>query len=418
MMYLYRQSGAGTLFVRSDSGAEAWVSVQNGRAVAARTTDGGADLLQALLPACGFMTGEFAFYDGDHLETVDGSLSGAPTITGSLDPYSLLYASLRDHARDDMVDAVLARYPFAKLSLPRDRDVDRLNLDEDDKAVVDSLRLTPASIDEVTMSSALPGLHTRRLLYALLVTHMLTPEETRATDLYKSQVDMDSPVSMQAPAPSPPAPSPARSARTTLTDAQRANVVAEPKPGAPRVVIKPPVAGTVNDVASASMPAWVRLISMRPPGAPSGDPRKTGDFGQVRAPSPLRGSLATAPNDPAAKRRRAEQLMQGSRFAEALALIDELIGAEPADAKLHGLRARSLFEVHRTDGELPRAVMDAVKRAHELDADEANAYFVRGLLYKQVGEMQKAVVCWKRALQTDAKHIDALREVRLAQMRK
>ena len=111
--------------------------------------------------------------------------------------------------------------------------------------------------------------------------------------------------------------------------------------------------------------------------------------------------------------------MQSSRFTDALSLLDELIASEPTDAKLHGWRARALFEVHRTEKDgLPRSVLDAVKKAHELDSDEANAYFVRGLLYKQVGENQKAVACWKRALLTEPNHIDALREVRLALMRK
>jgi tetratricopeptide (TPR) repeat protein len=410
MMYLYRQSGAGTLFVRSGSGAEAWIRVRGGRAIAARTTEGGASLMQALMPACGFTSGEFAFYDGDHLETVDGSLASAPTISGSLDPYALLYASLRDHTRDDMVEGVLARYPFAKLKLPKDRDIGRLGLDEIDKLVVEPLRKAPATIDQIIANAQLPALHTRRLLYALLVTHMLAPEETRSTDLYRSQVDLDVEDNGRAATP----------LRVSTVEAPRPGTPpSEGKPAAPRVVIKPPVAGTVNEVGSATMPAWQRLISMRPPGAPSADPRKTGDFTPVRAPSPLRASLATPLNDPAAKRRRVEQLMQGSRFVEALSLLDELVGSEPSDAKLHGLRARALFEAHRaeTDG-LPKSVLEAIRKAHELDADEANAFFVRGLIFKQAGETQKAIACWKRALVTDPKHLDAQREIRIAQMRK
>lgn len=407
MMYLYRQSGAGTLFVRSASGAEAWVLVQGGRALAARTSEGGTDLLHALLPACGFTTGNFAFYAGDHLETVEGSLSQASTIRGSLDPYALLYASLREHARDDIVDAVLARYPTEKLKLPPDRDISRLALDDADMQVVAGLRARPATVEEIIAGASTPALHTRRLLYALLVTHMLAPEETRSRDIYKSQVDLEA-------EPPPVVPPPAH---PSVPHARPGATAADARTTAPRVVIKAPVAGTVNEVASASMPAWQRLMSMRPSMAPS-DARKTGDFSPLRAPAAPRVSMAPA-NDPAAKRRRLEQLMQGSRFAEALALLDELVAAEEPDAKLHGLRARALFEVHRGDKDgLPRTVLEAAKKAHELDPDEANAYFVRGLIYKQVGETQKAIACWKRTLLTDARHIDALREIRLAQMRK
>jgi tetratricopeptide (TPR) repeat protein len=123
--------------------------------------------------------------------------------------------------------------------------------------------------------------------------------------------------------------------------------------------------------------------------------------------------------DPAMKRRRADQLLQTGKFGEALAVYEELSAAEPKDAKLHGLRARALFELHKADSNgLPRTVLEAVRKAHELDPDEANAFFVRGLMFKQTGESHKAVACWKRALLTDPKHLDAQREIRIAQMRK
>ena len=409
MLYLYRQAGAGTLYVRSGGGAEVLIRVQHGRPIAARTTEHGTSLLQALLPACGFHTGEFAFYTGDHMTSVTGPLAGSPTIEGSLDPYALLYASLREHARDDMVDGVLSRYPDAKLALPPDRDVTRLGIDDSDRALVDALRVKPATIDELLMSSPLPGLHTRRVLYALLVTHMIAPQEARSSDLYKSQVDQDAPKS-----PEPPS-----SARSTMSGAFKMPLGPDGKPAsAPRVVVQQrSVAGSVNDVASAGMPAWQQLMSMRPPAGV--EPRKLGDMHSMRPPSPPRASLAPGADlaDPAAKRRRAEQLMQGSRYGEALPLLEEL-AKEAADAKLHGLRARALFEVHKNDRKgIPRTVIDAVKKAHELDPDEANAYFVRGLIFKQSGESHKALACWKRALFTDPKHIDAQREIRLANMR-
>jgi len=416
MLYLYRQAGAGTLFVRSASGAEVAVHVENGRPTAARSSEGGGDLLHALLPACGFTNGEFAFYSGYHLDAVQGALLSTPLIKGVLDPYALLYASLRDHARDDMVDGVLSRYPSARLELPPDRDVRRLGLEEIDQPIVDTLRSKPATIDEIIMSSPLPGLHTRRLVYALLVTHMLAPEEARTTELYQSQVDQDADDEVVQPPPTPTRHATIDSRRT----GERPVAPPEAKPAPPRVVVqRSAVPGSVNDVASASMPAWQRLMSMRP--VAQVDPRKTTlDGTQQRPRTPSRNSMpAVNPNDPAMRRRRADQLMQSGKFAEALAVFDELLTAEGQDAKLHGLRARALFEVHKNDSNgLPRTVLEAVRKAHELDPDEANAFFVRGLVFKQTGELTKAIACWRRALFTDPKHLDAAREVRIAQMRK
>lgn len=415
MLYLYRQAGAGTLFVRSGSGAEVAVHVEGGRPTAARSTEGGSDLMQVLLPACGFTTGEFAFYSGDHIHGVQGVLLSTKVIAGALDPYALLYASLRDYARDDMVDGVIERYPTARLGLPPDRDVSRLGLDDIDQPIIDALRDKPATVDEIIMSSPLPGLHTRRLIYSLLVTHMLAPEEARATDLYKSQVDQDADDDVLRAPPTPTRHAAVDSRRT----GERSIAPPESKPSAARVIVQRSVVpGSVNEVASASMPAWQRLISMRPD-MPA-DPRKTSlDGAPARGPTPPRGSLpAVDPNDPALRRRRVEQLMQSNKFSEALPLLDELLKAEAQDAKLHGMRARALFEAHRNDsGGLPRTVIEAVRKAHELDPDEANAFFVRGLIYKQTGELTKAIACWRRALFTDPKHLDAAREVRIAQMR-
>jgi hypothetical protein len=414
MLYLYRQAGAGTLFVRSGSGAEVVVHVQGGRPTAARSTEGGADMMQTLLPACGFTTGEFAFYSGDHINAVQDSLERTDIVEGALDPYALLYASLREYARDDMADGVLARYPTAKLLVPADRDIARLELDELDQAVVDALRAKPMTVDELIMSSPLPGLHTRRLIYALLVTHMLAPDETRKTDLYKSQVDAEAENDVVPPPPTP--------SRHATIDARRTGerslpLPPEDKPASRVIVTKPAVPGSVNEVASAAMPAWQQLMSMRP-SLP--DPKRATLDGSLRPPAAMRGSLAGVnANDPAVKRRRAEQFLQTGKFSEALAVFDELLAAEPKDAKLHGLRARALFEVHKADASgLPRTVIEAVRKAHELDPDEANAFFVRGLIFKQTGETHKAVACWKRALLTDPKHLDAQREIRIAQMRK
>jgi tetratricopeptide (TPR) repeat protein len=147
----------------------------------------------------------------------------------------------------------------------------------------------------------------------------------------------------------------------------------------------------------------------------------------LRPPSPLRKSgagagdgkgVGAAVNDPATRRKRADQFMQTGRFPEALSLLDDLVSELAKDATIHGLRARALFEVHRAapDG-LPRTVLEAVRRAHEIDPDEPHAYFTKGLVYKQGGELSKAIVCWRRVLQAEPKHIDAQREIRLAKLR-
>jgi tetratricopeptide (TPR) repeat protein len=401
MLYLYRQAGAGTLHVRGEQG-EAVVRVRQGRPVAARATlpdMPSGDLLQLLLPLCGWRSGVFAFYASDMLETLNTeALAQSAVVTGALDPYALLYASIHEHARDDMVDGVLARYPSNLLSVPLDRDIGRLGLNEQDRAFAEGLRRAPATVAAAVAGAQLASRHARRLLYALLVTHMLAPDEERGGDSYKSQAGDEDTPPLEVPMPSAAA-------------SARAAPVARPSQA-------PPIAGSVNDVGSAARPAWQQLMSMRVVASAEAAKRGETAIPSLRPPSGLRGSMATAANDPPARKRRVDTYMQAGRFAEALALLEELVAGEANNAKLHGLRARALFEVHRADPNgLPRTVVEAIKRAHELDPDEANAFLTRGLVYKQAGELQKAQACWKRALQTDQNNIDALRELRLIKLR-
>ena len=46
-------------------------------------------------------------------------------MVAAIDPYELLAASLDNHARDDMVDALLARFGGQKLRLLEGRDLER-----------------------------------------------------------------------------------------------------------------------------------------------------------------------------------------------------------------------------------------------------------------------------------------------------
>src|SRR5262249_11934930 len=138
--------------------------------------------LDALLPLCALGDGEYAFYEHDEIGADEEAL------TGVIDPYSLLVASLSDHARDDMVEAVLQRYAESKLRLQPGRDLERLGLKPNDKPLLELVRAAPATPPELIADSPLPKLRTRRLIYALIVTQTISPHE-RSSEIYKSQVD-------------------------------------------------------------------------------------------------------------------------------------------------------------------------------------------------------------------------------------
>jgi hypothetical protein len=172
-LYLYRKSSSGTLLVSDGAGREALVLFHEGRARAARLTDPAPDLMSGLLPLCAWVEGGYAFYDEDLLH----GDAGVPK--GEIDPYLLIARSAVDHARDDIVDAVLAHMGSELLRIEPGRDLKRLSLSPRDTVLVDLIRAAPATIGDLCEQSPLGARHTRRLLYVLIATHMVTPYKDR-----------------------------------------------------------------------------------------------------------------------------------------------------------------------------------------------------------------------------------------------
>ena len=176
-------------------------------------------------------------------------------------------------------------------------------------------------------------------------------------------------------------------------------------------------------MGSESSSAWQRLASLRPASAP-----QTASFSQnsMMPAAPRSGRPPSAPllapDDKLARQRRAEQLLQRGKPDEALTDIDALLALEPERAEWLGLRAQALFEKHQFEKDIelegvPRVVLDAIKKALEVDSEQPRALYTKGMIFKRTGEMKKALICWKRALRADPKNLEAGREFRLAKLR-
>jgi tetratricopeptide (TPR) repeat protein len=313
-------------------------------------------------------------------------------LSGVADPYELLFASLDEHAREDMVEAVLRRFAGKILRLVPGRDIDRLRLQPSHKPLLELIRAAPATLDELIAQAPLPAATSRRLLYALLACNVVAPLDARDTETFRSQTEARS---------APPAPV---------------------SNGPPR-----------KSEADAGSAAWQRLASLRPMGSlrptpPMGSLRPTAGSnppgngsaqGASQSQVSLRAtSLAPAADDKVGRQRRAEQLLQRARPDEVLAEIDALLALDAEHADLLALRAHALFDKYQGQAEgLPRLFVDALKKALAADPDHPRALYVKGMTYKRAGEPKKALAYFKRVLLFDPKHIEAAREVRLAKLR-
>lgn len=372
-IYLYRNAMSGTLVVEDTDGSSL-VRFERGRILAAKVPFAVERVLDAVLPLCGRQTGSYAFFSANLLEDQAGVLEGV------VDPYVMLAASLTDHARDDMVEGVLQRYQGDLVRLVVGRDLNRLALGPDAKPLIDLLRASPWTPDELIRQCGMPRQRAARILYALIVTHMVAPHEARDEAKFQSQTDLRT--SDGAPPP-------------TATSAS------------------PPQAGVA---------AWQSLASLRPPGArppsgvrPSVNPPQTSS----RPPrDPGSASLAPEPTDRAGQKRRVEELLEKGRVPEALSAVEVLAREPPNSTDVLGLQARVLFERYRGDpAGLPKFVVDLLRKALENDPDDVHALFTRGLVYQRGGDTKKASAYFRRVLQIDPKHFEAQREVRLAKLR-
>jgi hypothetical protein len=257
-LYLYRRNSSGTLIIDSGKRTETRIRFARGRPVAARIPFAREGLLLCLLPLCGLRAGIFEFFEADLVGESEDEI-----VQGVVDPYELITASLDEHCRDDMVEALLTRFADTKLRIQPGRDLQRLRLPSRDGALLELIRAAPASPRELIAQAPLPQLRTRRLLYVLIATHMVSPHQERddaGDNNYRSQVDLG------AEAGSVP----------------------------------------INDVAASGARAWQQLASLRPgAGGGSGSLRPGGTTpsslrpaASVPAPAARAGNGASAPARP------------------------------------------------------------------------------------------------------------------------
>lgn len=382
LIYLQDRQKSGVLEVTGPDGTTSEIMLKRGRPVAARFGAKASGIEAGLLPLCGYAGGTYAFYGDRKL------VGGAGVLEGVVDPYALVARSMEGFARDDVVDALLSRYGDHAMRLQPGRPIDRLRLGPEGQRLLELLRASPDTVECLVRAAPLPPAQARRLLYLLVITKMVAPYDgqVRVTDRGTSQAKVRP-----------------GTAEGTAGQAQRQDRRAS-VPTRPHTPAEP--------VSAARSLASMRATRNRM--------RQSGFAPSARPPSHPVLEFHGADEGPDAKRRRAESRLRNGQPSDAVEILQELVEQGPPQARIHGLLAWALFEQFRAlggAGELPAALIEAVKRAHELDPDEAFATFARGLVFKHAGKDKKALVCFKRASAKAPTLVEAKREARLLTMR-
>lgn len=409
LLYLYRNQSDGTLVVRA--GAETTIVFHKGRPTAARFSRKVDHILEGLAPLCGLTKGEYTFYEGNGIGNDDDALHGA------VDPYSLLTMALREHPRDDVVESVLAPYDDSTLRILPGREIGRLRLRPDEQVIIELLRASPSKPRALVLDSPLSRRQTQRVLYALLVTKMVAPDdrdpgEIRSTaEVEVREVEKhgrgDHPVthSSRPPVQASRRPPPKRVGEISFSNM---NAVAIPPAG------QASGEGGNGNGNGRALPAWQRLASLRPGAMPSMSPRATPASG-------VRPSLMPdLPPDASVEERlkHAAKLMDRGKAADARPIAEAVLAEDPQNADALAIKAHAMVALapDRSRG-LPKEILTVVRTALRIDPEQARALLVKGLIYKYGGEPKKALTCFRRAVAEDPKNIEAQRELRLARMR-
>jgi hypothetical protein len=385
VLYVHRRSQTGTLAVTDPRGGQTRVLFQDGKGIAAQLPWDAASLIDGLAPLCGLTSGSYAFY-ADHV-----ALQNA--LTGELNAYALIGASIERYARPDVVQATVSRFAGTRLRLARAQRIRDLGLPASDRPLLDLIRAEPASPERLVELSPLGQERTERVLYALLVSNALAPYDTEQLEAHHERVQSSYVVSIAQPSPVRSSPAKVRSLPTPRSSP--AGEAASSSP-APQQALSIPASARSRDTFAHVNRVASPLTSFGPPKAEA---------------SPLPESNAKELDDAL---RDAERALKQGKHEEALFPLARLARKHAYSADLHSLRAMILFDRDVNANEpLPADIVALVDEALALDPDQARALYLKGVELKRTGELGRARSYFERAVEEDSTNIAAKRELHL-----
>lgn len=115
---------------------------------------------------------------------------------------------------------------------------------------------------------------------------------------------------------------------------------------------------------------------------------------------------------------KVDVLARRRQWDEALAILDNSIKIAPKEPDYPAMKAWILFQRHGVDNEAQLKEMNALlKRSFSLNPDHVRTHFVRANMLKRLGDHPRALQHFQKVAELDPKNLEAVREVRIAQMR-
>ncbi|MFO0710289.1 MAG: DnaJ domain-containing protein [Sandaracinus sp.] len=118
----------------------------------------------------------------------------------------------------------------------------------------------------------------------------------------------------------------------------------------------------------------------------------------------------------AKEHQKAEVLIRRRDFEGAVALLTAAIEVVNDEADLLSTYAWCVFNLPQSEGRVTE-MLTMVDRALALEPKHDRALYHKGMILQRTGKDAEALACFKKALEVNKKNPDAMREVRLAEMR-
>jgi curved DNA-binding protein CbpA len=115
---------------------------------------------------------------------------------------------------------------------------------------------------------------------------------------------------------------------------------------------------------------------------------------------------------------KVEVLARQHRYDEALDLLNQIIEMTGGEPEYHATYAWLLLQKHQGVDAPFDLMLASIDKAIKVDKKHEKAHFTRGLILKRMGRNEEALRHFKLVAEINPKNVDAVREVRIASMRK
>ncbi len=447
LVYVQAQKLSGTLAIwpdRSEMTGERPAQGQDrllfaeGRLTAVRPREPAASALSALLRLFQRKDGTYGFYEQQDLLG-----PGPEVLRESVDIPFLLARGLREVTLEEPMQRAVARLAGRKLRL-KSLDLSQLGLSASEHAVLESLRKQAFTPEELFATHAAALADVKRTLYLLALLRALELEDGNS---------ISGRPAAPTPTPTPPAfgPTPAsvavkaKPAGLSEADAARWDELLSLHARLDDLthfeLLGVVIDASASDISAAYFARVKRFHPDRlPPAlAPLGteaqqlfdrltEANETLGRADMRAEytKAVEGGGGTRSTDrlmrnileSAVEFQKAEVLMKRRDYAQALTLVQSALEKNPTEPDCLALHGWLLHLMH--PGEI--APFDEILRS--LDASLSvhirndRAQYYRGIVCKRLGRNDEAIRHFRSAAEINPRHVDAVREVRLFEMRK